>query len=253
MRTVTQLFTSYVVVLQEEIQREAMEQAERMAEDAKVRIDPLEHKTVAELDELEEDDAGYGDSRLLDAYRQKRLAEMKALAAKNKFGDIYPLVRADFVREVTDASKEVWVIVFLYQDHVMDSKLLARVLPSVARKHRAAKFMSIRADACIENYPDRNVPTLLLYHDGACQTQIIGLGELGGPKVDEKSEYAQFLAWRVVLGCAVVVTSMLATAYAGPCDDTNNHCAYASTESGSLGLNNKAEITLADGLAASYL
>jgi hypothetical protein len=39
------------------------------------------------------------------------------------------------------------------------------------------------ADACIEGYPDRNVPTLLLYHDGSLQSQIVGLAEFGGPRV----------------------------------------------------------------------
>ena len=43
-------------------------------------------------------------------------------------------------------------------------------------------------DACIENYPDKNVPTILVYHEGKSQVPIIGLSELGGTRVDAKSE-----------------------------------------------------------------
>ncbi len=163
-----------------------------MAEDAKVRIDPLALKNVQELNELEEEGGGYEDSRELESYRLKRIAEMKALASKNKFGEVLPLSRDDFVRHVTEGSKEgggVWVVVFLHQDHVPDSKLLAPIIHRLAAKHKATKFMAIRADACIENYPDRNVPTLLLYFDGVCKAQLVGLGDYGGQRVTPDSEF----------------------------------------------------------------
>jgi hypothetical protein len=191
----TLLFTTHTkknTQMQHELREAAAAEAERMAEDAKVRIDPLELKTLAELKTLEEEGGGYEDSRELEAYRQKRLAEMKAMAARNKFGSVFPLSRDDFVREVTEGSKESWVIVFLFQDHLPDSKALAQVLPILARKHASCKFMSIRADSCIEGYPDRNVPTLLLYHDGVCQSKLVGLADFGSARIDENSEYVFF-------------------------------------------------------------
>jgi hypothetical protein len=167
-----------------------------MAEEAVVRIDPLAHKTVGELDELEEEGGEYADSRVLESYREARIAEMKRLAAANKFGAVFPLSRADFVEDVTEASKEAYVCVLLYQDHLPESKLLQAVWPQVAAQHRATKFMSIRADACIENYPDKNVPTILVYHEGKSQVPIIGLSELGGTRVDAKSEWVGGGGWR---------------------------------------------------------
>jgi hypothetical protein len=161
----------------------AEEQAVRMAEEAATRIDPLAGKSVAELDELEEEGGEFADSRALEGYRARRIAELKAKAAANRFGALLPLTRVDFVREVSEASADCWVVVFLHQDHVADSQLLARVLPRVAAAHAAAKFMAIKADACIEGYPDRNVPTLLLYHKGALQSQVVGLAELGGARL----------------------------------------------------------------------
>lgn len=160
-----------------------------MAEEAKERIDPLAFKSVQELDELEEEGNEFDDSRELEAYRLKRIAEMKALQQKNKFGEIYPMARDEFVKEVTEGSKEVWVIVFLFQDYVPDSKALAEILVPLARKHKATKFLSIKADSCIENYPDRNVPTLLLYHEGNCQHRIVGIQDFGGNKMNANSKY----------------------------------------------------------------
>lgn len=168
--------------MQAELAKRAADEAEKLAEEAVERIDPLEHKTLAELEEAEES-SEFADSRILDSYRAKRLAEMKAATARNRFGELLPLSRADFVAEVTEASKSAWVVVFLHQEHVMDSKLLARLMSGLAAKHKATKFMAIRADSCIENYPDKNVPTLLLYHDGSLQSQIVTLAELGGQKV----------------------------------------------------------------------
>jgi hypothetical protein len=166
-----------------ELQAAAADEAVRLAEEASSRIDPLASKSIKALDELEEEGGEYEDSRALDSYRLKRLAEIKAKAARNKFGEMTSLGRVDFVREVSEASKDSWVVVFLHQNHVQDSQLLARVLPAVAAKHAAVKFVAMTADACIEGYPDRNVPTLLLYHDGSLQSQIVGLGEFGGVRV----------------------------------------------------------------------
>lgn len=174
--------------MQAEIEREAAEAARQLAEEAKERIDPLEHKTLDELDELEEG-GEYDDSRALDEYRARRLAEIKAATARNKFGRVFPLSRQDFVPEVNDASKEAWVVVFLHQEHVNESRMLLPVVHAFAGRHKDVKIMQIRADACIENYPDRNVPTLLLYHEGSLQGQIVGLAELGGLKVTIDGAY----------------------------------------------------------------
>lgn len=170
------------------VERAAAAAVIAMAEDAKERIDPLAHKTVDELDALEEDDAEFGDSRAVDAYRTARLAELKAKAARARFGDVRPLTRVDFIREVNDASADgTWVVVHLHQEFVEDSVRLERVLADFARAQPAVKFLVAKADACIENYPVKNVPTLLLYRNGELQSQIVGLGDLGGDRVNQQS------------------------------------------------------------------
>lgn len=50
----------------------------------------------------------------------------------------------------------------------------------MARKFGDVKFCEIRADMCIEGYPERNTPTILVYKDGDIRKQIVTLRQLGG-------------------------------------------------------------------------
>ena len=59
-------------------------------------------------------------------------------------------------------------------------KLLAAVLTDFAKKYPMLKILKIPGDQCIEGYPDRLMPTLLVYGPNEYRTQIVGLAELGG-------------------------------------------------------------------------
>jgi len=175
---------------QAELDKAAAEEIRKAVEEAVDNTDVLALKTVGELDELEEEGGEFEDSRTLDAYREARIAEMKAAAKRNRFGEVYPLTRVDFVREVNDASKDgTWVVIHLHQDHVEDSMLLGRAVNTLAGRKREVKFMVSKADQCIDGYPDKNVPTLLLYRNGELQSQIVTLSDLGGKKVSSTSSY----------------------------------------------------------------
>lgn len=52
----------------------------------------------------------------------------------------------------------------------------------MARKYGDVKFCEIKADMCIEAYPDRNTPTILVYKNNEIRRQIITLAELNGPR-----------------------------------------------------------------------
>ena len=56
----------------------------------------------------------------------------------------------------------------------------------MARKFGDIKFCEIKADMCIENYPERNTPTILVYKDGDIRRQIVTLIELGGARTSMK-------------------------------------------------------------------
>lgn len=132
-----------------------------------------------ELDELEDEE----DDRVLDEYRRKRMAEMKAITAKEIFGTLQEISKTDYQVEVTESSKEVWVVVHLYQNYIPACKLLNAHLTTLSRKYKATKFLKIVADGCIPNYPDKNVPTFIIYGNGDVHAQLVGIHQLGGQNV----------------------------------------------------------------------
>ena len=60
-------------------------------------------------------------------------------------------------------------------------------MTKVALKFKATKFVKIESTKCIANYPDKNVPTLLLYKDGDLRQQMLGLANMGGRLVSSES------------------------------------------------------------------
>lgn len=155
--------------------QEALIEAERRAHENR-----LEDKDLDELAELEDDE----DEAFLESYRQKRMAEINALAKASKFGSVYPLQKVDFTREVTEASNGAYVFVLLASstDSNVESRVLGELWHRVAQKFGDVKFCSIRADMCIEGYPERNCPTVLVYKDGDIRRQVVTLRELQGVK-----------------------------------------------------------------------
>lgn len=49
---------------------------------------------------------------------------MKAKAAAAKFGELFEISKADWVREVTDASKSVCVVAHLYEDGIVECRVM---------------------------------------------------------------------------------------------------------------------------------
>ncbi|KAF8928147.1 Phosducin-like protein 3 [Dissophora ornata] len=152
-----------------------------MIDDAIAKRDDknYERKTVDELDELLDDD-NEEEERVLQEYRQQRLDSIKQQMSEDKFGEIQHIYKTDFVREVSEASKDVWVVVYLYKEYLPICKLMGAHLATVAAKHKSTKFLKIIGDQCIPNYPDHNLPTLLIYGDGDMKTQLVGAAQLGG-------------------------------------------------------------------------
>ncbi|KAJ3030941.1 Phosducin-like protein 3 [Rhizophlyctis rosea] len=136
----------------------------------------IEDRTLDELDELEDIE----DDRVLESYRRQRLAELQSEASSAKYGSVTELSKPDYNREVTEASATTYVVLHLYQNHIPACKLINGILDRLASTHRATKFLRIRADQCIENYPDRNCPTLLVYGEGDLKRNLVGIAALGG-------------------------------------------------------------------------
>lgn len=94
----------------------------------------------------------YSDSRTLEAYRKRRIEELKARAATHVHGRVLPLSRADFVAEVTEGSRKCWVVVLLWKEGIEESKALQEALPHVRPRWRGGV-----AGVCVS---PRSVPVL---------------------------------------------------------------------------------------------
>lgn len=114
--------------------------------------------------------------------RQKRLAEFSTISQKSVHGRVYPLQKPDYARDVTAGSKDATVLVFLSSGSSSntESRLLAELWRQTAEKYADIKFCQIRGDMCIEGYPERNCPTILVYKNEDIVKQIVTLAELGG-------------------------------------------------------------------------
>ncbi|KAJ3082135.1 hypothetical protein HDU79_001744 [Rhizoclosmatium sp. JEL0117] len=141
----------------------------------------LEHCDLDELKELEDEIDLDEEDRILEQYKKQRLAELHQLAKKEIFGSVTQISKPDWQVEVTDASKDVAVVVLLFQNPIPACKLVMAHLDTLARTHRAVKFLKIVGDQCIPNYPDRNCPTLIIYKDGDLKANLVGIQSLGGP------------------------------------------------------------------------
>lgn len=70
----------------------------------------LDEMNLDELDELEDSE----DEAVLADYRAKRIAEMRALASKARFGAVAEISGQDYVNEVNKAGEGIWVVLHLY-------------------------------------------------------------------------------------------------------------------------------------------
>ena len=110
------------------------------------------------------------------------MAELSTIATASVFNQVYPLQKPDYFNDVTEASNKAFVLVHLTSSlgNNIQSRLLTELWHEMARKFGDVKFCEIRADMCIEGYPERNTPTILVYRDGDIKKQVVTLRELGG-------------------------------------------------------------------------
>ncbi|GAP86603.2 putative phosducin family protein [Rosellinia necatrix] len=142
----------------------------------------LEGKDLDELDALEDEE----DEGFLEQYRQKRMQELNNLTRKSVHGAVYPISKPDYAREVTEASQNGPVFVNLTSalGTNIESRVLSELWRQAAKEYGDIKFCEIRADKAIENYPDRNCPTILVYKNGDIVKQIVTLVTIGGVRTN---------------------------------------------------------------------
>jgi hypothetical protein len=114
--------------------------------------------------------------------RKQRMQELQRAAARPRFGTVEEITSNEFVQKVTDASENYWVVCFLYKASHAGCQLLGECLTELAHKYPSTRFVKIISTSCIPNYPDQNLPTLLLYNKRACVKHLIGLAQFGGQR-----------------------------------------------------------------------
>ena len=67
----------------------------------------------------------------------------------------------------------------------------------MARRFGDIKFCEMRADSCIEGYPERNTPTILVYRNGDIKKQVVTLRELGGQATSMRGIKSNEQGWAV--------------------------------------------------------
>ena len=91
-----------------------------------------------------------------------------------------PINKKEYEDEVTKGSNDTFVLVHLSLQSSLQSRLLGSILSTLATKFPEIKICDIPAQRCIENYPESNCPTLIIYHNGNVVKQYITLTQLGG-------------------------------------------------------------------------
>ena len=154
------------------------EQLEEALQDAVVKQwdNRLEGKDLDELEALEDEE----DEDFLEEYKQKRLKELSDLSKASQYGRVYPVTKPEYKTEITDASNDTFVLVHLSLQSSLQSRLLSSLWSSLAAKFPELKFVDIPGSRAIENYPDANCPTILIYRNGDVVKQLITLTQLGG-------------------------------------------------------------------------
>jgi len=147
----------------------------------------LDDLTLDELRTRGEDENDSDIERDIANMQRERFEEMVREDREARFERVYPISREDYTREVTDASKEqenedapegegTGVVCFLYKSSHPASERAFDFIRTLAGRYPQTKFVSIVGDKCIPNYPDRNLPTLILYRNGKMVDNLVAWG-----------------------------------------------------------------------------
>ena len=139
----------------------------------------------------ENDDDDEEEEEFMKSYREKRISEMMLMQKEkekeeknNNFRHEYMMhvSHEQWTKEVTEVSRSHPVLVLLTKENSKACYPLERVMEDVARKYRTSRTKFRRAEArdIIPNYPERNVPTLILYRNGDVVENIVGIEQFGG-------------------------------------------------------------------------
>jgi len=142
------------------------------------------------------------EKKFIREYRRMRINDMQTGRKSHGYGDVLPISRPDWNREVNDASRNgLWVVVNLTRSSISESRThseicdkVEEIMRDLAETFVDVKFVSIPATSAIENWSAENLPTLFCYRYGKMQHQLIGIETMGGTGINRGR-----LEWRLAL------------------------------------------------------
>jgi hypothetical protein len=69
---------------------------------------------------------------------------------------------------------------YIFISRIPLCKLINQHISALAQKFPAVKFLRSVSSVCIPNYPDKNLPTMFIYHEGDLKKQYVGPLVFGG-------------------------------------------------------------------------
>lgn len=147
---------------------------------------------------------------------------MREAAAKNRFGEVVEITKDEWVRQVTEASEGCDVVVHLYEDSMIECQLMDEALRNIASRFKYIKFLRIKYNQAIENWPEKNLPTVFVYSKGSLKTQIVTLNSVGGKQMKAASKlllhYVSYLLLITMIGRLNVIRCRMVS-----CSKWSNH------------------------------
>jgi len=155
----------------------------KFVEDFVADYDPLENRTVEELDKmLEEDGLADEDEDAIVQYREQRRQEMLERQRGQRHGGVRQIAKSEYISEVNRAGDGVWVVLLLVEEGHNDCDALLRACTEAADRNPLIKFLTIKSTDAIENFPRDQLPKVLFYYEEKMQRQIDGMAAWGGKR-----------------------------------------------------------------------
>ncbi|KAI8619620.1 thioredoxin-like protein [Chytriomyces sp. MP71] len=115
------------------------------------------------------------------AYKGRRLMEMANLSYRQSYGSLKEIGVDQYVQCVDSASRDVTVLVHLYQPRMESCRLVNAYLEILAAHFHAVKMVKIISTLADASFDDIALPAILMYRNGELVKSLLRMtDEIGG-------------------------------------------------------------------------
>lgn len=142
-----------------------------LAQQQQVLLPPTKHSSG----DNEDDDDDEDDDEFMQAFRTKRLQEMKVLTQLPKFGQMKEISQNDFLTEIEEEDSRIYVIVHLYENGVSGSIRMNRILEEIAYEKVHWKILRMNASQNEIEVDRITLPIVTIYRAGETIDVLAGI------------------------------------------------------------------------------